>query len=78
VDQGSDRTRRPAFDASSSTTIRTPHVWPLVAALESRDHRYEVIGPDLIRVRGVAADDLGWIMAGARVVVYEMVTDDPA
>jgi hypothetical protein len=57
-------------------TVRTPHVSALLAALEARDHCCEVLGPDVVRVRGVAADDLGWILAGAGVVVYEMVVDN--
>ncbi len=54
------------------TRVRTPHLAALAAALDARDHTYEVLGPDLVRVHDVAPDDLGWLAAGAGVVVYEM------
>ena len=59
---------------TTSTTVRTPHVDALAAALDARDHSYTVVTPDVIEVRDVAPDDLGWLAAGAGVVVYEMVT----
>jgi hypothetical protein len=52
--------------------VRTPHLTALTAALDDRDHAYEVLGPDLVRVLDVAPDDLGWLAASAGVVVYEM------
>jgi hypothetical protein len=58
----------------TSTTVRTPHLDALATALHARDHSYRVIAPDVIEVRDVAADDLGWLAAAAGVVVYEMVT----
>jgi hypothetical protein len=58
----------------TSTTVRTPHVDALAAALHARDHTYRVIAPDVIEVRDIAPDDLGWLAAAAGVVVYEMVT----
>lgn len=57
-----------------STTVRTPHVDALATALQARDHAYTVIAPDVIEVRDLAPDDLGWLAAAAGVVVYEMVT----
>jgi hypothetical protein len=57
-----------------STTVRTPHATALVAALAARDLPFDLVGPDLVQVHDIAADDLGWIAAGAGVVVYEMVT----
>jgi hypothetical protein len=61
-------------DPKGSTTVRTPHAEALVAALDARDHAYTVIAPDVIEVRDLAPDDLGWLAAAAGVVVYEMVT----
>jgi hypothetical protein len=58
----------------TSTTVRTPHVDALAAALNARDHAFSVIAPDVIEVPDVAPDDLGWLAAAAGVVVYEMVT----
>ena len=46
----------------------------LASALEARDLVFEVLAPDLIRVGGIAPDDLGWLAATVGVVVYEMVT----
>jgi hypothetical protein len=59
----------------SSTTIRTPHLSNLTAALDERDCRYEVVGSDRVRVHDVAPDDLGWLAASEGVVIYEMSTD---
>jgi hypothetical protein len=56
------------------TTVQTPHVAALAAALEMRDQSFEVLAPDRIGVRDIAPDDLGWLAAAAGVVVYEMVT----
>jgi hypothetical protein len=56
------------------TTVKTPHVEALAAALEMRDQTFEVLGADRIRVGDIAPDDLGWLAAAAGVVVYEMVT----
>ena len=58
----------------TSTTVRTPHVDALAAALHARDHTYRLIAQDVIEVRDIAPDDLGWLAAAAGVVVYEMVT----
>ena len=64
-------------DPVTATTVRTPHVDVLAAALQARDHPFTVISEDVIEVRGVAPDDLGWLAAAAGVVVYEMVTTRP-
>lgn len=61
-------------DPTTSTTVRTPHAEALAAALDARDHVYTVVAPDVIEVRDLAPDDLGWLAAAAGVVVYEMVT----
>ena len=58
----------------TSTTVRTPHVDVLAAALDAVTTRTRVITSDVIEVRDVAPDDLGWLAAAAGVVVYEMVT----
>jgi hypothetical protein len=55
--------------------VRTPHLTTLIEALEARDHAFEVLGPDVVRIEGLAPDDLGWLVAAAGVVVYEMVPD---
>lgn len=60
-------------DPRPRTRVRTPHLAALTAALDARDHTYEVLEPDLVRVLDLASDDLGWLAAGAGVVVYEMV-----
>lgn len=65
---------RGTSDPTTSTTVRTPHVDALVAALQARDLPHTVIAADVIEVRNIAADDLGWLAAAAGVVVYEMVT----
>jgi hypothetical protein len=52
--------------------VRTPHLAALTAALDDRDHAYEVLAPDLLRVLDIARDDLGWLAASVGVVVYEM------
>ena len=52
--------------------VRTPHVTMLSSALAARDHRYERIASDTVRVHGVPPDDLGWLAAQAGVVIYEM------
>lgn len=57
-----------------TTTVRTPHVEALAEALQARDHPYSIIAADVIVVRDLAPDDLGWLAASAGVVVYEMVT----
>ena len=57
--------------------VRTPHVTTLSSALDARDHRYERIANDTLRVHGVPPDDLGWLAAQAGVVIYEM-TVEPA
>ncbi len=59
-------------DPRPRTRVRTPHLDALTAALDARDHTYEVLAPDLVRVLDLAPDDLGWLAAGAGVVVYEM------
>jgi hypothetical protein len=58
----------------SWTTVRTPHLAALIVALEARDHIYETLAVDVLRVRDISPDDLGWLMAGAGVVVYELST----
>ena len=63
----------PPTDPRPRTRVRTPHLAALTAALDARDHVYEVLAPDLVRVLDLAPDDLGWLAAGAGVVVYEMV-----
>lgn len=60
--------------SATSTTVRTPHLRALAAALEARGYPFEIMGTDVLRTHAVAADDLGWLAAGAGVVVYEMVT----
>ena len=60
-------------DPRPRTRVRTPHLAALTAALDARDHAYEVLGPDVVQVLDLAPDDLGWLAAGAGVVVYEMV-----
>jgi hypothetical protein len=67
-----------ATPADRWTTVRTPHVAALATALEARDHLFEVVASDRIRVTGIAPDDLGWLAAAAGVVVYEMVTSTSA
>jgi hypothetical protein len=57
-----------------SITVRTPHAPALANALAARDLDFEMLEPDVIRVHGMAPDDLGWLAAAAGVVVYEMVT----
>ena len=52
--------------------VRTPHLATLTDALAARDHAFEVLGPDVLVVEAVAPDDLGWLVAAAGVVVYEM------
>ena len=61
-------------DPRRAIRVRTPHVAALTAALAARDHAFEVLEPDLVHVSGLAADDLGWLAAGAGVVIYEMTT----
>ena len=43
----------------------------------ARDLPFRFIGPDTLVVTGMAADDLGWLAAGAGVVVYAMVAGEP-
>ena len=62
-------------DPPTTIRVRTPHLSALTAALEARDHVFEVLEPDVLNVNGLAADDLGWLAAGAGVVIYEMVPD---
>ena len=59
---------------TTSTTVRTPHVEALADALDARDHSYTIVAPDVIEVRDLAPDDLGWLAASVGVVVYAMVT----
>ncbi len=61
--------------AVHSITVRTPHAAALADALAARDLDFEMLGHDVICVRGMASDDLGWLAAAAGVVVYEMVTN---
>ena len=77
MQHGTMNEHRGLSDPVTATTVRTPHADVLVAALQTRDHTYTVLAPDLIEVRGVAPDDLGWLAAAAGVVVYEMVTTHP-
>lgn len=65
----------PSADPRPPTRVRTPHLTVLTTVLDARDHRYVVLAPDLVRVDDLAPDDLGWLAAGAGVVVYEMVTE---
>jgi hypothetical protein len=58
------------------TRVRTPHLRALIDALTARDHRFEIVGPDVVVVESVAPDDLGWLVAGAGVVIYEMTPVD--
>ncbi|HEX7135885.1 MAG TPA: hypothetical protein VF228_25125 [Iamia sp.] len=62
----------PPLDPRPRIRVRTPHLTVLTAALDARDHTYEVLEPDLVRVHDLAPDDLGWLAASAGVVVYEM------
>jgi hypothetical protein len=58
--------------ASAWTTVCTPHLSTLAQALEARDHHFEILSNDALRVTGIATDDLGWLAAGAGVVIYAM------
>jgi hypothetical protein len=60
--------------ARSSTTLRTPHLVHLIAALEARQLTFHVIAPDTLRVDDIAPDDLGWLIAQNGIVVYAMTT----
>ncbi len=70
---GENQASAPA-GSPSWTTIRTPHLVALITALEARDHHFEVLTTEVLRVRDISADDLGWLAAAAGVVVYAMST----
>jgi hypothetical protein len=57
---------------SDRVRVRTPHLTTLADALTARDHVFEVVAADVLVVEAVAPDDLGWLVAAAGVVVYEM------
>jgi hypothetical protein len=61
-----------ALERALWTTVRTPHLSALAAALEARDLAFELLSIDTLRVRDIAMDDLGWLAAAAGVVIYAM------
>lgn len=63
-------------DPTASITVRTPHADLLAETLGARDLTFRFTGPDTLVVIGMAADDLGWLAAGAGVVVYAMVAGE--
>ena len=60
------------LDRALWTTVRTPHLNALAAALDARDLSFELLSIDTLRVPDIAMDDLGWLAAAAGVVIYAM------
>jgi ABC-2 type transport system ATP-binding protein len=58
-----------------STRVRTPSLALLIGALDTAGHRYEQLERDLLRVQGVAPDELGRLAATAGAVVYELTPE---
>jgi ABC-2 type transport system ATP-binding protein len=60
---------------TASMRVRTPHAGMLADALAAHGHAPVHLAPDLVRVHDITAEELGWLVADAGVVVYEMVAE---
>ena len=55
--------------------MRTPSLELLTGALDTAGHRYERLEHDLLRVQGIAPDELGRLAASVGAVVYELTPE---